>query len=143
MSNVTKFLLLAFSLMITCLLVVYFNRVLDVGLDTSDTAVDKLNEFHKELSESEFTMYDDKEIGGSDVVNYIKKQLGSIDSTDEANIYVHVITSTSDHSYRNSTSISDIQNFTSVRYIKPTAKFRCNVIRDANDVIIGVSFQQR
>ena len=143
MSNVTKFLLLAFSLMVTCILIMYFSRVTEVGMDTSDTALKKLQQFNKELSESDFTMYDGMDVKGSDVVNYIKENLGSYDASDSASFYVHVVTATNDSTYRNGSSIPDIQNFSSALWIKPTAVFRCNIIRDANDMIIGVSYTQR
>jgi hypothetical protein len=143
LSNATKFLLLAFSLGITCLLIVYFKRVADTGFDTSNTAMEQLAEFNLELSENELTMYDGLDVTGSDVVNFIKKQLGEYSTTETAPLYVYVKTSASETSYQNGALLSNIQNFSSTYYVKPVAKFTCGIIRDANDVIIGVTFQQR
>lgn len=143
MSNVMKFLLMAFSLMITCLLVTYGGRILRVGKDTSDIALKKINNFNSELSESELTMYDGMDVRGSDVVNFIKKNLGSFDVTENANFYVQVVTATNDSTYTNGTYLSDIQNFSTARWIKPTTVFLCSIIRDANDMILGVSYTQR
>ncbi len=142
MSNVTKFLLLAFSLMMTCILVVYFNKVAKAGIDTSNTAMHQLSKFNQELAESDITMYDGLEVRGSDVVNFIKKQLGAYDPAEEAMLYIHVVTATYDCFYRNNAFISKMQDFSSERYIKPTATFCCNIIRDANHVIIGINFLQ-
>ena len=143
MSNVTKFLLLAFSLGITCLLIVYFKRVVDTGFDTSNTAVEKLNEFNKELSESDLTMYDGLEVTGSDIVNLIKKQLGSYGIAETTPLYVYVKTSNAENTYQNGASIVSIQDFSSTQYVKPVAKFSCNIVRDLNDVIIGITFKQK
>ena len=143
MSNVMKFLLLSFSLMITCLLVSYGGRVLSAGKGTSDTAVKKINDFNSELSESELTMYDGIEVKGSDVVNFIKKNLGSYDATNQAKQYVRVVTAASDSTYWNERYIEDIQNFSSTLFINLAALFRCDVTRDANDVIVGITFVQR
>jgi hypothetical protein len=138
-----KFLLLAFALMITCLLVSYGGRVLRAGKDTSDTAIEKINDFNNELSESELTMYDGINVKGSDVVNFIKKNLGSFDATEQAKQYVRVVTTASDSTYWNERYIEDIQNFSSTLFINQEALFRCDVTRDANDVIIGIIFVQR
>ena len=143
MSNVTKFMLLAFSLMTTCILVVYFNRVAKAGMDTSNTAMDKLRRFNQELAESDITMYEGLELRGSDVVNYIKKQLGGYEPSAEAKLYIHVVTARKDSIYRDNNSFSGIQDFSSELYIKPTATFCCSIVRDANDVIIGINFVQR
>jgi hypothetical protein len=134
---------LAFSLGLTCLLIVYFKRVADTGFDTSDTAVEQLNEFNKELSESELTMYEGLEVTGSDVVNLIKKQLGSYRVTETAPLYVYVKTSTSETTYQNGSFISNIQDFASTQYVKPVGKFNCSIVRDLNDVIIGINFKQK
>ncbi len=143
MSNATKFLLLAFSLGITCLLIVYFKRVADTGFDTSSTAREKLTEFNLCLSESEITMYEGVEVKGSDVVNFIKKHLSSYSATEIAPMYVYVKTSTTEATYQNGASVTNIQDFSSTLYIKPVAEFISAIIRDPNDVIIGVTFQQR
>lgn len=143
MGNATKFLLLAFSLALTCLLIVYFKRVADSGFDTSRIAEEKMSEFNTALSESELTMYEGLEVTGSDVVNFIKKNLGSFGSSETATMYVHVITGASDMTYYNGASIPNMQDFSSALFVKPIAKFLCSIIRDANDVIIGVGFAQR
>ena len=143
MSNATKFLLLAFSLGITCLLIVYFKQVVETGLKTTETAKEKMDQFNISLSESDITMYDGYDVTGSDVVNFIKKNLGCYDTGEKSPMYVNVRTSTSANIYYNGASLVNIQNFTSTLYIKPVAVFTCTVARDANEVIIGLNFVQR
>lgn len=143
MNTIMKFLLLAFGLMLTCVLVLYGSRVATTGMETSNTALGKMNTFNKELAESDITMYDGIDVEGSDVVNFFKKHLGKYSSSEESVMYIHIITTTNDSIYKNRVAEQDIANFTSAHYIKPNAVFKCDVIRDANDVIIGVSFAQR
>jgi hypothetical protein len=117
--------------------------VADVGFDASNIAVEHLNEFNKELSESDLTMYDGYEVTGSDVVNLIKKQLGSFGAAEAAPLYVYVKTNNAENTYQNGALITKIQDFSSTQYVKPVAKFNCSIVRDLNDVIIGITFQQK
>jgi hypothetical protein len=60
-----------------------------------------------------------------------------------APLYVFVKTSVSETTYQNGALLSSIQDFASTQYVKPVAKFNCSIVRDLNDVIIGVNFQQK
>ncbi|HHT88927.1 MAG TPA: hypothetical protein GX002_07955 [Clostridiales bacterium] len=100
-----------------------------------------------EYAKHDITMYDGEEIRGSEVVNFIKKQLGDYDVTETAPIYVEVFTKVSDstvyNKYENKKHIKDIKNFSNMQhYIKPTAVFKSEVIINANKVILGVRFTQ-
>lgn len=101
-----------------------------------------------EHEEYEFVRYDGESIRGSELVNFIKKQLGDFSTTETAPIYVEVVTKASSsfytNIYTNNQHIEDIRNFSSINYyIKPTAIFTGEVIRTGNDVIIGVKFSQK
>lgn len=101
-----------------------------------------------EYAEYDIVKYDGEEIRGSEVVNFIKKHLGDYDTTEEAPIYVKVIKkapgSTNPKTYKNKKHVSDINNFSNMdHYIKPTAIFKGEVIRNTNKVILGVEFTQK
>lgn len=117
--------------------------MLSIGKNTSEAAIEKINNFNTELAESDLIMYVGIEVKGSDVVNFIKKNLGSYDASEQADLYIRVLTATNDSTYRNGGYIADIQNFSSVRFINQEASFQCDIKRDANDVIVGISFAQR
>lgn len=123
-------------------MIIYYKRVADTGFSTASTAIEKLAMFNQELGESDLTMYEGIEVTGNDVVNLIKKCLGSFDATEQADFYIRVITSSVDRSYRNNADLASIQDFSSALYIKPVARFLCTIIRDANDVILGIKFTQ-
>lgn len=143
MSAVQKFLLLAFGLGLTCLLVFYSNRVFHVGVKTIDLTRDKLERYNRIIEESDITMYNGEDVDGAMVLNIIKQYLGEYETGDTAPIYFYIKTSTSENTYYNSSSISSMQDFSSDKWIKPVSKFACTVVRDDNKVIIGISFVQK
>jgi len=98
--------------------------------------------------EYDIMMYDGEKIRGAEVVNFIKKYLGQYDETETAPIFVEVITSvagkTEVNQYYNNEFLLEIRNFSNEkRYIKPTAMFDVEVIRNENQVILGVKFTQK
>jgi hypothetical protein len=117
--------------------------VIDSGFKTTMTAKEKLDEFNVSLSESDIIMYDGYEVCGSDVVNFIKKNLGSYTGSETAPIYIQVVEGAVRYVYINNLYFSEIQDFSNAMYIKPVAVYTCTVIRDANEVIIGVRFVKR
>jgi hypothetical protein len=88
-------------------------------------------------------MYDGNEVNGSDIVNLIKKILGDYTNLETSPVYVYVKTSLAENTYTNNIYIPYIKNFTDTRYIKPTAVFTGGVVKNKNDVIIGIKFIQK
>jgi len=143
MDNSLKGLILAAGVMITCLVLsigFYFARE---SKALSSNSSSKLNDFSSELTESNLIMYDRLEVTGSDVTNFIKKHLGEYTEAETAPIYVYVETSTKENTYKNGAFIEDIKNFSNIKYINPLGKFTGDIVRDANDVIIGIKFIQK
>lgn len=143
MDNSLKGFILAAGAVITCIVLsvgFYFARE-SRGL--SSTSANKLNDFSTELTESNITIYDDLEVTGSDVVNFIKRQIGGYTATELAPIYVYVKTSKSENSYTNGEYVENIKNFSHNRYINPLGKFAGKIVRDANKVIVGIQFIQK
>lgn len=143
MSNVTKFLLLAFGLGITILLITYFKRVSDTGFDTGNRAIAILDKYNNALAESDITLYDGDNVDGSYVMNFIKEHLSGYDASETSPFYVFVDTAATDIMCINNANISSMQDFSHPMYVKPVAIFRCSIVRDENDVIIGVNFVQQ
>lgn len=143
MDNSLKGFILAAGAVITCL-------VLSVGFlfareskALSASSSGKLDDFATDLYENDLTMYDGLEVTGSDVVNFIKKQLGEYSVTETAPVYAYVKTSKAENRYQNGSSIKNIQDFTHVNYINPLGKYSGFVIRDDNKVIVGVKFIEK
>lgn len=143
MSNGLKLMLLSVGTLITCIVVTVAIHMAKVSQKTGTIYGDRLNEFYQDVSRSDLTMYDGVEVYGSDVVNFIKKELSGYSATESGAITITVVTSNSPYtvySYTNGRYLSEIQNFTNERYIKPLNLFRGLVVYNENEVITQIKF---
>lgn len=143
MDNINKAWLLGIGVIITCLVISLGYMNVREAQSLSSASATRLNEYATELSESDINKYHGLEVNGSDVINLIKKSLGDYRVDQIAPVYITVTTSTSVTTHTNSSNIESIQNFTHNMYIKPIAKFTGKVVKDVNEVIIGIEFQQK
>lgn len=114
----------------------------------ADTIILNTEKTASQYTEHDIVKYDGEDVRGSEVTNFIKKHLGNYDTSETAPIYVEVITkisgSTNVNTYSNKEHVDDIKNFSNMQhYIKPTAIFKGEVIRNTNKVILGVKFTQK
>lgn len=118
--------------------------------DTSaatDKIIEKAQDQLMDMIDSEITKLDGETIRGSEVVNFIKEQLGNYSASEVAPIYVKVTTvingRTYQNTYQNKLHISHIKDFSSTQYyIKPTASFQGTIERSKNQAILGITFIQ-
>jgi hypothetical protein len=143
MENSLKGLLLAAGIAITCMVISLAYYASGEAKNIASNSNAKLTEFSKELNESDLTTYDGLEVTGSDVVNFIKKKLDGISSSEIAEQYIYVKTSKSENTFNNVSDISNINNFTHLQYINPLGKFVGEIVRDSNEVIRGIRFIQK
>lgn len=142
LSDSVRILIFAAAVIITCIMVALGFQAADTAKALSNNAISQMADLNNDINDSEIKMYDDMEVYGSDVVNFIKKHLGDYTETETAPIYVNVITSLSENTYRNNSCHTQIRDFTNNRYIKPTAKFVGHLIVNSNKVIVGITFTQ-
>ncbi len=140
-------LLALFAVVTVACIILYFKLNFDTYKNTADKIIENSDELSSDYEEYDLTMYDGEEIRGSQVINYIKKNLGDYTVEEEAPIYVRVITKVSGseitNDYMNKEHIKDIKNISETNhYIKPTANFDAEVIRSGNKVILGICFTQ-
>jgi hypothetical protein len=142
-SDSVKILIFAATVIITCMLVALGFQTAKAAKDISGNAILQMSELNNEIQDGDIKLYDQAEVYGSDVINFIKRYLGDFDESETAPLYVSVKTSLSDHTYTNSSNLNDIKNFANTMYIKPTALFQGEVKENENKMIIGVSFTQK
>lgn len=140
--------LVVFGVVITACIIIYMKHFYDDLTDTTDEIVEQTIEAAEFYDEYKIIMYEFEDVQGSQVVNFIKKNLGNYSATEVAPIFVRVNTVVSgmnySNDYVNKEHIPDIKNVSAIDYvIKPNAYFYCEVIRSANKVILGVSFTQK
>jgi hypothetical protein len=100
------------------------------------------------MAESDKLVYDNATVTGSEVINVVKKMSGS-------SIGIYVLTNKTSAYYGYKFDLStgalgektdtDINNATLAdngNYINPYANFKGIVVRDVNDVITGIKFEQ-
>lgn len=141
MDSVNKFFLIAAGLVITASLVFLGIRMSDAGKDMGNGVVNSFIEFSTELKEADIMQYDGTTVTGSDVVNFIRKNLSEYSPGRMAPFEVVVRTATVT-THKDNSSIANITNFSHISYIDPTAKFIGKVIRNDNGVIVTVTFTQ-
>ena len=142
MDNILKGILLGTGVLLTCIIISIGFMVAKQSMKISSANSKELDEISSELSERDLVMYDGLEVKGSDVINCIKKQLGSYTNTETAPVSVNVITSNTNYTYVNGASIEAINNFANDKYINPLKKFIGKAVRDKNKVIICLRFTQ-
>lgn len=143
MDNILKLILMGAGLIFTCLVVGLGFHLSRESSVISASSSQQLTEFAKELSERNLLQYDNLLVKGSDVINLMKRELNNYGEDEEAPIYVKVETKTGVNQYNNGKVIESCREFTDGRYIKPIAIFLGSVVKNQNDVIIGVHFIQQ
>ena len=135
--------MIAAGTLITCIVVTIAIQLAKSSRSTSLAFEKSLSAIDQDLAVSDITMYDGLEVCGSDVVNFIKRELSKYSDRDQGPMKITVVTLQSpyvEYSYYNGNYIEDIQNFTSERYIHPLHKYRGTIIYNENEVIAEIIF---
>lgn len=140
MDNALKGFLLAAGVIITCLIIGIGFLVAREASATASSSSALLSDFQNELSESNITRYDGLEVAGSDVVNFIKKQLEG-QSKEVKNFYIKVVQVGKSRSYDQKSDLAGLRKYGHVDYIVPSSRFTGKVERDLNGVIVGITFE--
>lgn len=138
-----RLLLFAVSVLITCIVVKTGLTAAEEAKRISYNAVNQMSELNHDLEDSGIMMFDDNEVYGSEVVNLIKKELGDYTLEETSPISISVRTVVSSNTYTNNSCITHVKDFTDISYIKPTAIFQGDIIKNSNDIIIGINFVQK
>lgn len=145
MENSLKGLLLAAGTVITCIIIGLGFYIAREARDTASSGAGQINRLNAEFMESDKVMYDGIQVSGSEVVNVINKF-----KNDELCIEVKTKKSSTTYGYTNTSlteksshSIKETQNLKGNNYINPNGLFLGEVIRDTNNVIVGLLFTQQ
>lgn len=137
-----------FGVILTGMLIYYIMNFVNGTAEATDHVIGASEEIASGYVDYDITKYDTEKVRGSEVVNFIKKNLGDYSATETSSIYVEVITKSMGTNYTNKyvnkDHLTDIKNFSSTRYyIIPTVMFLCEVIKTTNGAILGVKFTQQ
>lgn len=140
MENSLKSLILAASISITCMVVSLGFYTARQASEISSITTQKLNNITISLEEDEYLKYDGLAVLGSDVVNFIYRNLSPHSSISSSPVYIYVDNGLEAKTFSNNENIKETKDFTSNYYIHPLGKYRGQVIRNGNDVITGIAF---
>ncbi|WP_041703186.1 hypothetical protein [Lachnoclostridium phytofermentans] len=143
MESAIKGLLMAAGVVLTCIVIGIGFYMAREAKSTAMSSAESLSDFKREISEKDINRFDDREVTGSDVVNFTRKELRKYKSGQEAPVSVKISTSLGNYTYENNTMLKELRDITSARYVDPLAMFQGKVVRDDNDVIIRVEFTQK
>lgn len=148
MENSLKGLILAAGTVITCMVITLGFYLSREAQSTASTGTSKIGKINSEFAENDKTMYDNVTVSGSEVVNAIDKLEGD-------KVGINVITNSSNDFYgfqfdvdsgeimmKSNTTYNQSVSSSASNYINPYASFRGKVIRNGNNVITGIQFQQ-
>lgn len=132
--------------------------LLDQGRDIANEQSSQLAEVQKKLSESEFSVYDNQEVVGTQVMSALRGF-----KAESETLAIAITTKKSQTTYLNSASLStesvtlgaaqsktlidqsikNARDASHITYINPLAKFEARIIKDQNGVIAAISFVQQ
>lgn len=141
MESITRFFMIAASLIITSGLIFIAFRMADIGKGTANEVMKELETFSNEIKDSEILQYDGVELMGSDVANFIRKHFSK--RIDSVGFVIKVVTDTGTIMYSEYEDTKEIYNFSHASYIEPMAVFYGTVHRNENGVITEVCFAKK
>lgn len=155
MENSLKGLLLAAGTIITCIVISLGFFIAREARDTAADGAGQISKLNAEFNESDKVMYDGLKVSGSEVINVINKfrnntlaiKVVTKRNTNFYNYKIDTNGSPADDTNsalgsRSQTDVKDAQSPESIHYINPNAQFIGDVVRDVNNVIIGIIFTQ-
>lgn len=143
MDSVNRFFLIAAGLIVTAGLVFLALRMADIGTETAEYVMEEFRLFAKDIKEEEMLQYDGALVSGSDVVNFIMRNLSKESVYGDSTVRITVRCGSEKITYSTYEEAKNIKNFSHENYINPMYMFQGTVIRNKNGVISEVLFEQR
>ena len=147
MDNSLKGLILAAGTIITCVVISLGFFIAREARETASGGANQINKLNTEFVESDKTIYDGATVSGSEVVNVIKKfkkeKIGIFVKTNRCSTYYNNSFDTRTGEFVGAVNTNyDPTDASSEFYINPYGKFQGKIMRDENDVITGIIFEQ-
>lgn len=149
--NILSFIKWAAGIVITLAIISIVIIIFSTSKEAVSDGVGKLSEFQTAISESELTQYDMEIVSGAEVVYLLK-------SAKDDYLGIQVTTGTGNSTWYGYTctlgdpatigspsgsSLTTAIDETATNYINKSGKFLGTIYRDANEVIVAVTFEQQ
>lgn len=143
---------MAAGAIVTCIVVVVGFQLTKSGKTDTGRAAEQYTSIMSQYDQIQLTMYEDMQISGSDVVNYIKENAGVLVNKQIKQIEVETKNGKSAYSSTdsNDSTVEKIKeklrtnqsNVGGGNYINPSGMFECEIKRNANGMIEAINFRQ-
>mgnify|MGYP006421337503 CR=1 FL=1 len=160
MENSLKMLMIGAAVAITLAIITAGFYILRQGQGIMKSSSEKVSQISSEIEESEFTIYENQEVSGSEVVNLVRKyredRIGIYvktgkDGDNNGTWYINNISlnNTDDEVYIGSIDSEDGESLSPLideendKYVNPNGRFLGKIVRNENDSIIGLHFVQK
>ena len=148
MDNSLKGLILAAGTIITCVVISLGFFIAREAKDTASNGANQINKLNAEFVESDKVIYDGATVSCSEVINVIKKykneKLGILVKTNKSKTYYGYSFDENDGDIIGQVNSKNVDptDSDSVNYVNPYVNFVGRIIRDKNEVITGIVFEQ-
>ena len=148
MDNSLKGLILAAGTIITCVVISLGFFIAREAKDTASNGANQINKLNSEFVESDKVIYDGATVSGSEVINVIKnfknEKLGILVKTNKSKTYYGYSFDENDGDINGQVNSKNVDptDSDSVNYVNPYVNFVGRIIRDKNEVITGIVFEQ-
>jgi maltose-binding protein MalE len=153
MENSLKAVLIGAGVVITLIVVSIGFILMRSGQTTALAAIGKLDQLNVDMTESQYTMYNNMEISGSEVINVIRKfedeYIGVKVETKKHTVgvwYINTVNVTGDVGKITGAATDDISvaiDEKSSKYVNPNGVFLGKLVRDENGTIVALVFTQQ
>lgn len=146
MENSLKGLILAAGTIITCLVISLGFFIAKEAKTSAMNGAGKISSLNSEFMEGDKIIYDGTQISGSEVINAIHKfsddTLAIIVVTNRNTSYYNYIYNSENGEFTLTGTYEMWDDSTVPEYINPSGRFKSEVIRDLNGVIVKLKFVQ-
>ncbi len=132
----TRFLTLGAATILSCLLISIGMQQFRQAKQIANIASRRMSEFALYLSQEELTAYDGIYLKGSDVVNFYRRFLYE----DYADFVMVVVKGKEEYMFGEGGQTEALTNPEKKSYCRPDASYRCEVVKNVNEVILQVRF---
>lgn len=131
----TRFLTLGAATILSCLLISLGMQQFRQARQIANIASRRINEFALYLSQDELTAYNGIFLNGSDVVNFYRRFL-----YESADFSMVIVKGKEEYIIPAGGQTNLLTQPAQKTYCKPNAQYRCEVLRNVNEVILQVRF---
>ncbi|MGY3386796.1 hypothetical protein ACVWZB_004750 [Paenibacillus polymyxa] len=136
-SNASQAMKTAIGIILTVALASMIIGIFMLAAGWMSDAKDDMNDSHSEVADSKYMMYESTNLSGSEVVNAIRKYAR------KPEFKITIKTLKDGGTVYTKGDVGETKNVTSSKYVNPSGIFAGKLDRDANNVVMGITFTQQ